>query len=91
MRTDDPISDEILYTLERERKEQEWLESRNLRCAECDELIGSEEYIDLSARFNEEGYTFHKNCMTAWFEDPKPGAICDALEAVVFDEYRRNG
>lgn len=88
MWTDDPVHDEMMHTLEQEKAYEAWVESRNLRCAECDGLIGDEDYIDFSG-CGDEGYVFHVKCIEAWFDHPKEGNLCELLREIVLDEYRR--
>ena len=89
MWTDDPVHDEMIHTLEQEKAYEAWCESRNLRCAECQELIGDEEYIDFSGS-GDEGYVFHVDCIEEWFDKPKEGNLCELLREIVLEDYRRD-
>ena len=83
----DPVSEEAAYTLQSERAYYEWLDLKPI-CAECCEPIGDDELIDFSEGSLEEGCTFHKKCVEAFFDRPTGGNLCECLRSYVFDDQK---
>lgn len=80
MWTDDPVMDEIRYTAELERKEQEWERSRP-ECPYCFGRVGRGEYVDIS-RDMTNGYVWHKECFYAALMENK---FSETEKEIIFD------
>lgn len=80
MWTDDPVMDEIRYTAELERKEQEWERSRP-ECPYCNGRVGRGEYVDISGDMTN-GYVWHKECFYAALMENK---FSETEKEIIFD------